>query len=47
MNIADAFESVVEAAVQQIDEHLLDRFVVIFRIDALGGSKLFRCKTHS
>src|SRR5882672_4899904 len=36
MNVADAFERVVDAAVRQVDDDLLDGLVVVFRIDIVG-----------
>src|ERR1700722_12199384 len=39
MNVADAFERVVDAAVGQIDDDLLNGLVVVFWIDIVGGAQ--------
>lgn len=42
LDVADALEGEVDAAVGQLDDHLLNRFVVIVRVDAVGGAQLAR-----
>lgn len=44
VHVANALESVVETAVGQFDQHFLQRFFVVFGIDELGETELFRCK---
>ncbi|VXA88758.1 conserved hypothetical protein [Aeromonas veronii] len=40
LDVADALEGEVDAAIGQLDDHLLNRFVVIVRVDAVGGPQL-------
>src|SRR5471032_2317449 len=40
LHIADALEGKVHAAVGQVDDHVLDGAVVVFRVDAVGGAQL-------
>ncbi len=40
LDVADALEGEVDAAVGQLDDHLLDGLVVVVRVDAVGGAQL-------
>src|ERR1035438_9244591 len=39
IDVADTFERIVDAAVGQIDDNLLHRPIVFFRIEAIGSSE--------
>ncbi len=40
LHVTDTFEGEVHATVGQVDNHFLDRAVVVFRVDAVGGAQL-------
>ena len=40
LDVADALEGEVDAAVGHLDDHLLDGFVERVRVDAVGGAQL-------
>jgi hypothetical protein len=40
LDVADALEGEVDAAVGHLDDHLLDGLVVVVRVDAVGGAQL-------
>src|SRR5690606_31011957 len=42
VHIADAFKTEIDAAVGHGNDHFLDRFVVVLRVDEIGGAHLFR-----
>src|SRR5688572_4040714 len=42
IDVADAFEAEVDAAIGEFDDHVLDRFVVILRVDAVGRAHAAR-----
>ncbi len=42
VDVADAFEAVVHASVREIDDDVLDRGVVVIRIDQIGCAHLSR-----
>src|SRR5690606_5967427 len=42
LDVADALEAVVHAPAGHLDDHLLDRLVVVLRVDALGRAHLRR-----
>src|SRR5690606_1631743 len=42
VHIADAFKTEIDTAVGHGNNDFLDRFVVVFRVDEIGGAHLFR-----
>src|SRR5690606_15247924 len=40
LHVAHAFEAVVHATIGHLDDDLLDRLVVILRVDEIGGAQL-------
>src|SRR5690606_14805106 len=42
LDVADALEAVVHAPASHPDDHLLDRLVVVLRVDAVGGAEVAR-----
>ena len=40
LHVADAFERVIHAAVSHVDDHLLNRLVVLLGIHEIGGAEL-------
>ncbi|MNG95414.1 hypothetical protein D3C79_544500 [compost metagenome] len=40
VDVADALEREVHTAIGEVDDHFLDRTVVVFRVDAVGGTQL-------
>src|SRR5699024_3360229 len=40
VDVADALERVIDAAVGQVDDDLLDGVIVVFGVDEIGGSEL-------
>src|SRR5476651_275362 len=43
VNVADALEGEVHAAVGHFDDHVLNRLIEIFRVDQIGGTE-FTCQ---
>src|SRR5690606_11139174 len=42
VHIADALKTEIDAAVGHRNDHFLDRFVVVLRVDEIGGAHVFR-----